>query len=266
MMPRVGTPGISLHRHDPTMNKAFTRESRPRARRRRRRRRGRRCPRARRTTSRVAGYQRLRAELMTLLDDGAPEGRRDRVVGGQERRPLGERRLPLRQEAPARDRPPHPLPDQAARHRRGRRPVAPSRQRRRSSSARRCATRTTTARSGRSRIIGVDEAESARGEVSWISPIARALLKTRVGDEVRAGDAARPRDARGARGALSGAGARGPRGRGPRQGLTRATRSTADDALQRSHHFGKVKPVAHAQQQLQLGGLARRLAGPCRCG
>ena len=35
------------------------------------------------------------------------------------------------------------------------------------------------------RIIGVDEAESARGEVSWIAPIARALLRARVGDEVR---------------------------------------------------------------------------------
>jgi transcription elongation factor GreB len=35
------------------------------------------------------------------------------------------------------------------------------------------------------RIIGVDEAESAHGEVSWIAPIARALLKARVGDEVR---------------------------------------------------------------------------------
>src|SRR4051812_11764592 len=35
------------------------------------------------------------------------------------------------------------------------------------------------------RIVGVDEAESARGEVSWVAPIARALLKARVGDEVR---------------------------------------------------------------------------------
>ena len=35
------------------------------------------------------------------------------------------------------------------------------------------------------RIIGVDEAESTQGEVSWIAPIARALLKARVGDEVR---------------------------------------------------------------------------------
>ena len=35
------------------------------------------------------------------------------------------------------------------------------------------------------RIMGVDEAESAQGDVSWISPVARALLKARVGDEVR---------------------------------------------------------------------------------
>ena len=35
------------------------------------------------------------------------------------------------------------------------------------------------------RILGVDEAESARGDVSWVAPIARALLKARVGDEVK---------------------------------------------------------------------------------
>jgi transcription elongation factor GreB len=33
-------------------------------------------------------------------------------------------------------------------------------------------------------IMGIDEANSAQGEVSWISPVARALLKARVGDEV----------------------------------------------------------------------------------
>ena len=33
-------------------------------------------------------------------------------------------------------------------------------------------------------IKGIDEADSAHGEVSWIAPIARALLKARVGDEV----------------------------------------------------------------------------------
>jgi transcription elongation factor GreB len=34
-------------------------------------------------------------------------------------------------------------------------------------------------------IKGIDEAESGKGEVSWIAPIARALLKARVGDELR---------------------------------------------------------------------------------
>jgi transcription elongation factor GreB len=35
------------------------------------------------------------------------------------------------------------------------------------------------------RIVGVDEASLERGEVSWISPVARALLKGREGDVVR---------------------------------------------------------------------------------
>jgi transcription elongation factor GreB len=34
-------------------------------------------------------------------------------------------------------------------------------------------------------ILGIDEADSLAGEVSWIAPIARALLKARVGDEVK---------------------------------------------------------------------------------
>ncbi|MES2939004.1 MAG: transcription elongation factor GreB [Pseudomonadota bacterium] len=34
-------------------------------------------------------------------------------------------------------------------------------------------------------ILGIDEADSARGQVSWISPIARALLKAREGDVVK---------------------------------------------------------------------------------
>jgi transcription elongation factor GreB len=33
-------------------------------------------------------------------------------------------------------------------------------------------------------ITGIDEVEHLHGEVSWISPVARALLKARVGDEV----------------------------------------------------------------------------------
>lgn len=34
-------------------------------------------------------------------------------------------------------------------------------------------------------IMGIDEADSSQGQVSWISPVARALLKARVGDEVQ---------------------------------------------------------------------------------
>lgn len=35
------------------------------------------------------------------------------------------------------------------------------------------------------RIVGIDEAESAKGDVSWVSPVARALLKAREGDVVK---------------------------------------------------------------------------------
>jgi transcription elongation factor GreB len=31
-------------------------------------------------------------------------------------------------------------------------------------------------------IMGIDEADSAQGQVSWVSPVARTLLKARVGD------------------------------------------------------------------------------------
>lgn len=33
-------------------------------------------------------------------------------------------------------------------------------------------------------IMGIDEAQSSAGQVSWIAPVSRALLKSRVGDEV----------------------------------------------------------------------------------
>ena len=33
-------------------------------------------------------------------------------------------------------------------------------------------------------ILGIDEAESGHGQVSWMSPVARALLKSWVGDEI----------------------------------------------------------------------------------
>ncbi|MGQ9724458.1 MAG: transcription elongation factor GreB [Tepidimonas sp.] len=34
-------------------------------------------------------------------------------------------------------------------------------------------------------IVGIDEADSGRGQISWISPVAQALLKAREGEEVR---------------------------------------------------------------------------------
>lgn len=34
-------------------------------------------------------------------------------------------------------------------------------------------------------IVGVDEADVARGRISWISPLARALIKAREGDAIR---------------------------------------------------------------------------------
>ncbi|HJW25836.1 MAG TPA: transcription elongation factor GreB [Rhodocyclaceae bacterium] len=34
-------------------------------------------------------------------------------------------------------------------------------------------------------IVGVDEADASRGRISWISPLARALIKAREGDTVR---------------------------------------------------------------------------------
>lgn len=34
-------------------------------------------------------------------------------------------------------------------------------------------------------IVGVDESDAARNKISWVSPLARCLLKAREGDEVR---------------------------------------------------------------------------------
>ena len=35
------------------------------------------------------------------------------------------------------------------------------------------------------RIVGVDEADAAVGAISWLSPLARALMRARIGDLVR---------------------------------------------------------------------------------
>ena len=43
-------------------------------------------------------------------------------------------------------------------------------------------------------IVGIDEADAAKGMISWISPLARALLKAREGDAVRFHSPAGPRE------------------------------------------------------------------------
>lgn len=45
--------------------------------------------------------------------------------------------------------------------------------------------RTQSGETSRYRIVGVDETDIDRGWVSWLSPIAKALLNARVGDTVR---------------------------------------------------------------------------------
>lgn len=43
-------------------------------------------------------------------------------------------------------------------------------------------------------IVGIDEADAAQGRISWISPLARALLKAHEGDTVRFQSPAGPRE------------------------------------------------------------------------
>lgn len=43
-------------------------------------------------------------------------------------------------------------------------------------------------------IVGVDEADASRGRISWISPLARALIKSREGDVVKFQSPVGPRE------------------------------------------------------------------------
>ena len=130
-----------------------------------------------------AGYKRLRAELMTLLDAERPKivevvswaaknGDRsengDYLYGKKRLREIDRRirfltkRLDIAEVA-----------DPAAHH--GKHQVFFG------------ATVTYASADGRERSVtikGIDEADSLAGEVSWVSPIARALLKAHEGDEV----------------------------------------------------------------------------------
>jgi transcription elongation factor GreB len=130
------------------------------------------------------GYRRLRAELMSLLDDERPKmvetvswaaknGDRsengDYLYGKKRLREIDRRirfltkRLDIAEVA-----------DPSAHH--GSDQVFFG------------ATVTYTNGKGEERTItikGIDEADNLKGEVSWIAPIARALLKAREGDEVQ---------------------------------------------------------------------------------
>jgi len=130
-----------------------------------------------------AGYQRLRAELMTLLDDERPKivevvswaaknGDRsengDYLYGKKRLREIDRRirfltkRLDIAEVA---DPSVHHGSDQVFFG----------------------ATVTYATAAGLERTVtikGIDEADSLHGEVSWVAPIARALLKAREGDEV----------------------------------------------------------------------------------
>ena len=130
-----------------------------------------------------AGYARLRAELMTLLDDERPKivevvswaaknGDRsengDYLYGKKRLREIDRRIRFLTQRldiAEVADPSLHFGQDQVFFG----------------------ATVTYADEAGTERTVtikGIDEVEHLQGEVSWISPVARALLKSRVGDEV----------------------------------------------------------------------------------
>ncbi len=129
------------------------------------------------------GYARLRAELMGLLDDERPKvvevvswaaknGDRsengDYLYGKKRLREIDRRIRFLTKRLDIAE-----VVDPSAHH--GRDQVFFG------------ATVTYANRAGDERTItikGIDEADSAHGEVSWIAPIARALLRARVGDEV----------------------------------------------------------------------------------
>ena len=130
-----------------------------------------------------AGYARLRAELMTLLDEERPKvvevvswaaknGDRsengDYLYGKKRLREIDRRIRFLTKRLDIAE-----VVDPSVHH--GRDQVFFG------------ATVTYANERGEERTItikGIDEADSTKGEVSWIAPISRALLKARVGDEV----------------------------------------------------------------------------------
>jgi transcription elongation factor GreB len=131
-----------------------------------------------------AGYARLRAELFTLMDDERPKvveivhwaasnGDRsengDYLYGKKRLREIDRRIRFLTQRLELAE-----VVDPTVHH--GREQVFFG------------ATVTYVEASGAERtvtILGIDEADSLQGQVTWVSPIARTLLKSREGDELK---------------------------------------------------------------------------------
>ena len=130
----------------------------------------------------------LRHERRTPIPEepGTAGGDEGRVVGGRQRRPPRERRLSRRQTAAAPDRFADSIPDETHRRRRSRRSAAP---RPRAAAARVFFGATVTYKDAAGHdhvvsIVGIDEVDLNRRYISWMSPLARAMMKSVPGDRV----------------------------------------------------------------------------------
>ena len=146
---------------------------------------------------RSAGEEAAAAELHHAGGLQAADGRADlpahqeaargrgRAVRRRRRgRPLGERRVHLPQAPAPPDRQAAALPVQAAGRRAHRRSAGAAPHATASSSARPSRSRTTEGEEATYRIVGVDETDGAAGDISWQSPVGRALLGKSIGDTV----------------------------------------------------------------------------------
>ena len=105
-------------------------------------------------------------------------------------------------------------------------------------------------------ILGMDEVDNLAGEVSWVSPVARALLKARVGDVLQLMTP----------GGLERSKCWRCTTRRARSRLDAAPRARRRWSVSGCDTLGELQPVAHAQHKLQVGAWWRPVRCPCRCG
>ena len=110
-------------------------------------------------------------------------------------------------------------------------------------------------------ILGIDEADSLQGQVSWISPIARALLKAREGDVVKLVTPAGVQEIE-VLAVRYPAPAEAQRPEWPGAQPLRAHHRRR--ALQGAQHRVQVRAVAHRDHEAQVGRVLRRARRPCR--